>query len=113
MASITPQQLFSAVQVGSGATVLYVIPGNTTVQVKKLTFANPTGAARQISVYLLAQNQNPGDATVLVKNRTIAPQDTFECYFAQGHILPASGTIQAIADQLGAVVAQGSGILIS
>ena len=112
MANISAAQLFRAQQVGAAVTTLYTVPANTTCQIKKLTFANPTGTTRTLSVYLLVGSQAADDSSVLVKSRTVAPNETFECYMAQGHVLPAGGTIVASADQLGAIVAVGSGLLV-
>lgn len=113
MATITPIQIFRAQQVGSSATTLYTVPVNSTLRISKFTLCNPTANARTISLYLLNPSQPVDDSTVLVKSRTIASGETYECYPAQGHILPANSTIQAVADQTGSIVAQGSGLVIS
>jgi hypothetical protein len=112
MATITPTQIFRAQQVGSAATTLYTVPANSSMRISKMTFANPTGTARNISVYLLNPSQPVDDSTALVKSRTLAPGETYECYPAEGHILPSNSTIQAVADQSGSIVAQGSALLI-
>lgn len=109
--AVTAVALVKATAVATSASALYTVPDNTTVQVKKLTVSNPTGAARKVSIWLLATGQAADDTAILVKQKTIASLDTYEAYVAEGHIIAAAGTIQALGDAAGLII-QASGITI-
>lgn len=105
---VTPRQIIAPQQLTNAAAAYYTVPVNTTTIIKKLTFANTTGGAVTVTVYF-----SGSDAAHTVKMaKSLAAGETWECYEAENHILPAAATIQLVCSANTAVTAIGSGLEI-
>ncbi len=105
---VTPKQIIAPIQVVAATPTYYTVPVNTTTVIKKLTIANTSGGAVTVTVTF----QGTGDAHTLKKTRSLASLETWECYEAENHILPAAATIGIVCSSDSAVTVIGSGLEI-
>lgn len=105
---VTPKQIIAPTVLTNAAAIYYTVPANTTTIIKKLTFANTTAGAVTVTVYFSGSD----DAHTVRKTRTLAALETWECYEAENHSLPAAATIQAICSANTSVTVIGSGLEI-
>lgn len=109
---ILPAMLVNPINVPITNTIVYTVPANTQVQVKKLTVSNPTAGACKFTLWMIPPAAAVNDTTVLVKQKVVATLTTYEAYPAEGHVLPSLSTIVVVADVVGLVL-QVSGITIA
>jgi len=105
--SVTPKTI-TAAQIAATATTYYTAPANTKSIVKKLTFTNSTAGALTFTVYLVPSGGTAGVSNILVSAQAIAAGECAECFQAQGQVLQAGGTIQALASAATSITIQGS-----
>lgn len=105
--SVTPKTITSAQLTGTAATY-YTAPANTRAIIRKLTFTNLDTSARTITVYLVPSGGIAGAANTLISAQSIGAGECYECFPAQGQVLQAAGSIQALADVAAKVTVQGS-----
>lgn len=108
----TPRRLTEGAQLTAGAVAYYTCPINTRCIIKKLTFANPTVNARLVTVYLVPSGGTATATSTLRPPRAVGPNDTWECFEAENHILEQGDSIQALADAITAITIMASGIEI-
>lgn len=105
-----PISLVSGSFLTTGVASYYQVPNLSTVQITKLTITNvDSTASHAVSIYLSPNNAAP-TATILLQY-TLAPGECRDVFQADGHVLPAGGTIQAFADTVNVVAMKASGIL--
>lgn len=105
-------KLFDAAAVATpGPGTLYTAPVNQKVLVKKLTFYNGSGGALNLTVYLVPSGGAAG-ATNIVRYKTLADKESFECFEAENQELNAGDFLAAAASGAG-IVAHGAGVAIT
>jgi hypothetical protein len=104
------KKLFNSAQLGTGVATYYTAGALTTTIIKKLTFTNTTAIAVSVTVYLIVAAGTAGDANTLRKTKTVAPNDVFECFEAEGHMLAPGDFIQALCSAAASITIMGSGI---
>lgn len=110
--SATPKKLVSGSQLTATVATYYTAPTNTKTLIKKLTFTNNDATARTVTVYLVTSGGTAGVTNILTKAASIAAGATYEAFEAEGHILAAGETLQALADSAAQVTIQASGVEI-
>lgn len=103
---IAPQQLTAS------AATYYTSTGVRT-RVDKLSISNPTGTARDVTIYLVPSGGSAGDSTTITKTKTVASLETWNCPDMVGQILEAGGTIQALASAVTALTISAAGTQMS
>lgn len=109
----TAKRIFTPAQLGVSAATYYTVPTNTRCVIKKLTLTNSTGTARTATVYLVPSGGTAGATNVLTSAKTIAPGQTWECIYAEDHVLESGSTLQALAEVASAITIHGSGVEIT
>jgi hypothetical protein len=99
-------------QLTATAATYYTAPANTKCVVKRLTFTNTDTVPRAITIHLVPSAGSAADANTITKTKTLYPAETWSCPDAEGHVLEAGGTVQALADSATAVTIIGSGVEI-
>ena len=89
-------------------TAPYTATGVTTI-IDKFTATNYSGGAVTVTVYL----SGTGSDSLIVKSHSLASNETYTFPEITGHILAASGYIQAIASAGSSVTIRASGREIS
>ena len=110
--SATPKRFVEGGQLTASAATYYTCPSNTKALIKKLTFTNNDTSARTVTVYLVPSAGTAGVTNILTKAASIAAGATYEAFEAEGHILTAGATLQALADVTSMVTINASGVEI-
>lgn len=108
----TPKKLIPGSQLTASAATYYTAPSNTKTLIKKVTLTNNDSVARTATIYLVPSGGTAGVTNILTKAVSIAPSYTYEAFEAEGQILEAGGTFQALADSAAQVTIQASGVEI-
>jgi hypothetical protein len=111
--AVTAKRLITPAQLTTSAATYYTTPANTRTVIKKLTLTNSTTTPRLVTVYLVPSGGTAGATNILTSTRTVGANQTWDCTDAQGHVLEAGATIQALADGATAVTIHGSGVEIA
>lgn len=114
----TPQKLFTSIQLGTGATVLYTQPSSTgnKLIIKNLTLVNTNASSRTVSLYLVNVGQAPSAANTLLDAWPLSAKNTVGSrleYVGRDLMLGPGDSIQALASAATSVTAFGSGLEIS
>lgn len=105
--NVTPNQLCQGA-VPTQVAVLYTVPANTRTFVKDIDLANNTGAAMQVTVYLVPPGGSPDPlSNVLIPNMTVPSYGTLQWTGSQ--IIPQDATIQAVASAAGCTINASGG----
>lgn len=106
------KRIIAGSQVAAVVTTYYTAPANTKCVVKRLTFCNTSSDPRAVTLHLAPSGVLAGDANTITKTKVLYPSETWSCPDAEGHILEAGGTIQALCDSAASVTLIGSGVEI-
>lgn len=106
------KRIIAGAQIAAVATTYYTAPANTKCVVKRLTFCNTASDPRAVTLYLVPSASSAEDANTITKTKVLYPAETWSCPDAEGHIIEAGGTIQALCDDAAAVTLIGSGVEI-
>jgi hypothetical protein len=100
-------------QLTTGAESYYVAPANTRCVVKRLSLTNTTLPAVTVTVHLVPSGGSATDSNMIAKAHAIAGEETWDCVSAEGHVLEAGGSIQALASAATSITIVGSGVEIT
>lgn len=101
--NIIPRKQAEAVQ-----TTQYTAVNCKTI-IDKFTVTNTTGAPVLFSANLVANGDSPSDANLIMKQRSIAPNETYTCPELVGQTLEASGYISTLAGAAASLTISSSG----
>lgn len=100
-------------QLTASAAAYYTAPANTRCVVKRLSFTNTTAPAVTVTVYLVASGGSPAATNIIASAHVVAGGETWDCASAEGHVIEAGGTIQALASAVTAITIIGSGVEVT
>lgn len=106
------KRIISGAQLTVAAATYYTAPANTKTVIKRLTFCNTSANAVTVTLYLVPSAGAAGDANTIAKTKTMFGGETWSCPDAEGHVLEAGGTIQALASAGTSITILGSGVEI-
>jgi hypothetical protein len=106
--AVTVVPLISAKLAEDAQTTQYTAVNCTTI-VDKFTATNTSLANVTISVNIVPNGGTAGSTNLIVKTRTIAPNETYTFPEIVGHAVPPSGFISTIAGTASAIVIRASG----
>lgn len=101
--NIIPRKQASATQ-----TVQYTA-NNCKCIIDKFTVTNTSAANVTFSVNLVASGGTAGDANLVLKAKTVVPNETYTCPELVGQVLEAGGTISTIAGAATSLTISASG----
>ena len=78
----------------------------------RVTVTNNDSVARTFSAYIVRPGQSASldDAEYVLKDKSVAPSETFACEDLEGHVLNPGDMLYMVASANGALTAHGSGI---
>lgn len=77
--------------------------------IDKFTVTNTSAANVTFSVNLVASGGTAGDANLVLKAKTVVPNETYTCPELVGQVLEAGGTISTIAGAAASLTISASG----
>jgi len=77
--------------------------------IDKVTVTNTTGAAVTFSCNLVPSGGAVGDANAIIKDKTVAADETYACPELVGHVLEAGDAISMIASAAASLTIRASG----
>jgi hypothetical protein len=112
MAQVAKRIIPGSQLTGSAATY-YTAPVNTKCVIKRLTFCNTSSDPCAATIHLVTSGGSAVDSNTITKTKTLYPAETWSCPDAEGHVLEAGGTIQALASAATSITIVGSGVEIT
>lgn len=109
----TNKRIIAGSQLTVSAATYYTAPDSTKCVIKRLTLVNTTAGAVTATVYLVVSGGTASDANTITKTRTLAANETWDCASAEGHVIEAGGTIQALASAGTSITIIGSGVEVT
>jgi hypothetical protein len=110
--SIAVQVLISSRTALNTQTTQYVAAGVSAI-IDKFTATNYSSAAATLSVNLVSVSDTPGNQNLIVKTKTLLPNETYTFPELVGHILAPGGYISTIAGTASAINIRCSGREVS
>jgi hypothetical protein len=95
------------------AQVTQYISANVTTTIDKFTATNYSGSAATLSVNLVTFADSAGNQNLIVKTKTLQPNETYTFPEITGHALENGGFISTLAGTSSAVNIRASGRVIS
>ena len=110
--TVTAKNLVPAKTVEATQTTQYTANNVTTI-IDKFTATNYSASSATISVNLVTATGTANNSNLIVKQRTLAPSETYLFPELVGHILPSGGFISTIAGTASAINMRVSGREVS
>ena len=86
---------------------------NAKTIIDKFTVTNTSANNVDFSVNLVANGFSPGDSNLVMKSRTIAPDETYTCPELVGQVLESGGFISTLAGAASALTISATGRVIT
>lgn len=100
-------------QLTTSAAAYYTAPALTKCVLKRLSFTNTGAPAVTVTVHLVASAASASNSNMLANAHTIAGGETWDCVSAEGQVLEAGGSVQALASAATTITLIGSGVEIT
>ena len=110
--AVTIKNIIPAKQLEAAQTTQYTAVNCKTI-IDKFTVTNTSAANAVFSVNLSALGGTSGDANLIVKTRSVAPNETYTCPELVGQTLDINGFIQTLAGTASALTVSASGREVS
>jgi len=109
----TLTQIITPQVVANSITTYYTVPTGKKCVTRAITFCNPTGTARTVSVYIVPSGGSADNTTTLLKSYAVDTLETLTPSDLQNHVLQAGDTIDIIASSASSITVLGSGTEVS
>ena len=106
--AVTEKPIITAKYAENAQTTQYTAV-NCRTSIVKFTATNVSGINATLSINLVASGGASGTSNLVLKTRTIAPNETYTCPEVVGHSLEPSGSISTLAGAASAIVIRASG----
>ena len=106
--TVTPKALVPAKQLESSQTTQYTASNCTTI-VDKATATNTTSSNVLLSVNIVTSGGSASASNLVIKTRSIAPNETYPCVELIGQVLEPGGFISTLAGTATAITFRVSG----
>lgn len=107
--AVTTKLLFERKQAEAVQTTQYVAPTGTKAVIDKFTVTNTSAAVATLSVNLVSLAAVAGNNNLVIKTRSIAPNETYTCPELIGQVLEPGFFISTIASAANALTLSCSG----
>lgn len=107
--SVTVKNIIVRKQAEAIQSVQYVAPAATKCIIDKFTVTNTSAAVVAFSVNLVANADTAGNQNLVLKTRSIAPNETYTCPELIGQVLEAGGFISTLASAATSLTISASG----
>lgn len=109
----SPIVMIEGTQLTSSVAVYYTAPALSNARISQLVLTNAdTTTPHSVTLYLAPGSGSPDNSNLII-NKVLAPKETYVVYQVGNLVIPAAGTIQAIADTSAVVTIHASGVLIT
>jgi len=99
------------VLLGTSASILYTAPTNGLgTRVIAMTLTNDNAAPQTYDLHIVPDGGSPTASNRLVKAEVLAASENDEPPAVQNHLIPAGGTIQALASAVTSIAMRATGI---
>jgi hypothetical protein len=105
--------LVSGSTLTTSAVVYYTAPTGTYTRITQISVTNTDSSPRIVDVYIATGAGAPATVDQIIKQKTLAVNETWVPYQALGVVLSTGQTLQAKADANSVVVLKASGIELS
>jgi hypothetical protein len=105
----TAKRIIDGAQLTTSAATYYTVGTGTSCILRRLTFTNTSAGAVTVTLYLVPSGGSAGDSTTLSKTKSLAAAESWSCPDAEGHVMAAGGTVQALASSATSITLIGSG----
>ncbi|MFA5040006.1 MAG: hypothetical protein WC464_00030 [Bdellovibrionales bacterium] len=106
--AVTVKNIIPRKQAENTQTAQYTATNCKTI-IDKFTVTNTTASNATISVNLIASAGSAGDSNLIIKTRSIAPNEVYTCPELVGQVLESGGFISTIAGTSSALTISASG----
>jgi hypothetical protein len=106
--TVTVKNIIPAKQAEASQTAQYTATGVKCI-IDKFTVTNTSASSATLSVNLIPSGGTAGDGNLILKNRTISPQETYCCPELVGHVLESGSFISTLAGTASALTIRASG----
>lgn len=103
---------FILTQLSTTPTAEYTATNVKTI-IDKFTVTNTNTVNVQFSINIVSSGGSEGDGNLLIKNKTVQPNETYTCPEVIGHVLNPSAFISAVASVASSLTLRASGREIS
>lgn len=107
--AVTTKLLFERKQAEAAQTTQYAAPSGTKAVIDKFTVSNTSGAVATLSVNLVPSGGAAGNSNLIIKTRSIAPNETYTCPELIGQVLDPGHFISTLASAANALTLSCSG----
>lgn len=107
-ATVTPDVLIAAKNAENAQTTQYTSTNCKTI-IDKFTATNYSAGVETISVNIVTSADTAGNQNLIVKTRSLAPNETYTFPEIVGHLLAAGGFISTIASAATSINIRASG----
>jgi hypothetical protein len=107
--AVTQVVLVQAKQVENSQTTQYTAAATTKAIIDKFTVTNNSAANVKFSCNLVEISDTPADRNLIVNEREITPEETYNCPELIGHDLDPGDFISTLADTASALTMRVSG----
>lgn len=106
-------KLVDGTQLATTSSTLYTSPALTTTRIDDVTVCNTSTTAKTVTVYVVESGGSVGNATTVVKTKTVGASETITLSDLTGFVLETGDTLRALASAATSVSIQGSGTQIT
>lgn len=106
--TVTVKNIIPRKQIENAQTAQYAAQDCVTI-IDKFTVTNTSAANVSFSCNLVATGGTAGDSNLVLKNRVLAPNETYTCPELVGQVLQAGGFISTLAGAAASLTVSASG----
>lgn len=110
---ITSINMVSATFIPASTTILYTTPSGTTTRIIQCSLTNTSASNVTVNLYVASASSAPTSSEIIVKSKTIRPNETWTPVSLINMVLGAGNTLQADASVATSIVIKASGIEIT
>lgn len=109
----TNRRIIAGSQLTTDAVAYYTAPRGTRCVIKRLSLTNTSAGPVTVTIYLVPSQYSAAADNTLTSARSLAAGETWDCLSAEGHVIEAGGTVEALASAGASITIIGSGMEIT
>lgn len=106
----TPVVMATTAQLTASAATYYTVPANKLTLIRRITLTNTSAGAESVTLHLVASGGAAANNNMILKGKTLAPGQSYVVAEAEGHVMSAGMTLQALASAATAITIRASGL---
>lgn len=109
----TSRRIIAGSQLTTSAFAFYTARGDRRCVIKRLSLTNTSAGPVAATIYLVPSGASAAAYNTITSARSLAAGETWDCMSAEGHVIEAGGSVQALASVGAAITIIGSGVEIT